>query len=787
MEPLIQVVNQIQDVFGKCGVGSWSLDLPQITVVGAQSSGKSSVMESIVGLDFLPRGTGVVTRRPILMQLIQVPKGTKPYAEFLHLPGKLFEDFNEVMAEIERDTQRVAGGNKMVNPKSINLKIYSPNVLDLTLVDLPGLTKVPVGDQPDDIEKLIRAMVYSFVEKKNALILAVHAANTDLATCDALQIARRVDPTGARTIGVVTKLDLMDEGTNALDVLTNKTIPLRHGYVGVVNRSQANIKANQALEVSRKEEEEFFAKHEAYSHIARHHGSRVLAKKLSQLLLQHIRETLPDIRNQLTTKLSQVHAELLSLGGWDDAASVLNGASNASLLFADGYFGSSSNGLGAASNSIGGRKSLDMDDISNSLKMRTASQQQHQTTKLLQLIAQFSVQFASYIDGTGAGLSSNSQSHVGPALAGSGSGAGVGIGLIPSRASSTVSAQASAAPQFSELSKPSSSSSSSSSSGHYSQLVGGAKIQYTFFDVFGGELNKMDALEQLTVEDMRAAIQNASGVRTTLFVSEDAFDGLASFQVQRFLAPALACVDQVYDQLREISALCLEAMSLKRFPSLSDALRDATENVLRTNKHITLKMVTALVHMHSAYINTKNADFQDAFRAQSQSVQSHTGSFYDTPSYNASSGIANGVAADGSTRSLHTPSTFPTYTAGTFGGSQSPHVSQRSNTISGSMTEREAQEIKLIRIALSCYFDNVKKTLQDSVPKAVMAFLVNTSKSSLQSELVNVLLRNYDVGDLMAESPEAIRRRAELTVLMKAINQALDVLRDVGTSSIQMD
>lgn len=115
---------------------------------------------STVGKDFLPRGTGIVTRRPLILQLINVSfsesnsrkeeinysiptsRETEEWAEFLHVPGRRYIDFTEVRREIENETIRVAGTNKGINPTPINLKIYSPRVLNLTLVDLPGLTKV---------------------------------------------------------------------------------------------------------------------------------------------------------------------------------------------------------------------------------------------------------------------------------------------------------------------------------------------------------------------------------------------------------------------------------------------------------------------------------------------------------------------------------------------------------------------------------------------------------------------------------------------------------------------
>ena len=101
---------------------------------------------SIVGRDFLPRGSGIVTRRPLVLQLVHtpVPDPAPTYTEwgqFLHV-DKRFTDFNDIRSEIEQETLRVAGQNKGISKLPIHLRIYSPNVLDLTLVDLPGLTKV---------------------------------------------------------------------------------------------------------------------------------------------------------------------------------------------------------------------------------------------------------------------------------------------------------------------------------------------------------------------------------------------------------------------------------------------------------------------------------------------------------------------------------------------------------------------------------------------------------------------------------------------------------------------
>ncbi|XP_017665579.1 PREDICTED: dynamin-1 isoform X9 [Lepidothrix coronata] len=306
MEDLIPLVNRLQDAFAAIGQNA-NLDLPQIAVVGGQSAGKSSVLENFVGRDFLPRGSGIVTRRPLVLQLVNA---STEYGEFLHCKGKKFTDFEEVRLEIEAETDRVTGSNKGISPVPINLRVYSPHVLNLTLVDLPGMTKVPVGDQPPDIEFQIRDMLMQFVTKENCLILAVSPANSDLANSDALKIAKEVDPQGQRTIGVITKLDLMDEGTDARDVLENKLLPLRRGYIGVVNRSQKDIDGKKDIQAALAAERKFFLSHPAYRHMADRMGTPYLQKVLNQQLTNHIRDTLPGLRNKLQSQLLSIEKEV---------------------------------------------------------------------------------------------------------------------------------------------------------------------------------------------------------------------------------------------------------------------------------------------------------------------------------------------------------------------------------------------------------------------------------------------------------------------------------------------
>ncbi|CAJ2513354.1 Uu.00g014730.m01.CDS01 [Anthostomella pinea] len=326
-DELLRIVNQLR---GPC-LCSDSLDLPQLVVVGSQSAGKSSVLENIVGRDFLPRGSGIVTRRPLVLQLINVEEDTSEpdphaayrnptqarrseWAEFHHIPSRKFTDFGDVKREIESETSRVAGSNKGINRQPINLKIYSPHVLNLTLVDLPGLTKVPIGDQPADIEKQTRTLISEYIAKPNSIILAVSPANVDIVNSEALKLARHVDPLGRRTIGILTKVDLMDHGTNALDILSGRVYPLKLGFIGVVNRSQQDIQGNRPMEEALQAEAEFFRHHPAYRNIATRCGTQFLAKTLNQTLMVHIRERLPDIKARLNTLMGQTQQELASYG-----------------------------------------------------------------------------------------------------------------------------------------------------------------------------------------------------------------------------------------------------------------------------------------------------------------------------------------------------------------------------------------------------------------------------------------------------------------------------------------
>jgi dynamin 1-like protein len=163
-------------------------------------------------------------------------------------------------------------------------------------VDLPGLPKNPTSSQQ------LEDMIVEYIGKDNCLILAVVTANTDLANSDTLKLARRVDPAGNRTIGVITKLDLMDTDTNVRDVFLGNTCPLQRGYIGVVCRSQCNADCGMDLSEALKNERAFFKNHPSYQDLAHRMGTSYLQRTIKRYLAENVRDKLVEFREKIVEK-----------------------------------------------------------------------------------------------------------------------------------------------------------------------------------------------------------------------------------------------------------------------------------------------------------------------------------------------------------------------------------------------------------------------------------------------------------------------------------------------------
>lgn len=683
---LITLVNKLQDVFTTVGVNN-PIDLPQIVVVGSQSSGKSSVLENIVGRDFLPRGSGIVTRRPLVLQLINRPatsqtngesegvEGTTDKAanvdewgEFLHIPGQKFYDFNKIRDEISKETEAKVGRNAGISPAPINLRIYSPNVLTLTLVDLPGLTRVPVGDQPRDIERQIRDMIVKYIAKSNAIILAVTAANIDLANSDGLKLAREVDPEGQRTIGVLTKVDLMDEGTDVVDILAGRIIPLRMGYVPVVNRGQRDIDNKKPIQAALEAERAFFENHKAYRNKSSYCGTPYLARKLNLILMMHIKQTLPDIKARISSSLQKYTSELESLG-----PSMLGNSANI----------------------------------------------------VLNIITEFTNEWRTVLDGNNTELSST-------------------------------------------------------------ELSGGARISFVFHELYANGVKAVDPFDMVKDVDIRTILYNSSGSSPALFVGTTAFELIVKQQIKRLEEPSLKCVSLVYDELVRILTQLLSKALYRRYPSLKEKMHNVVIGFFKKAMEPTNKLVKDLVAMESIYVNTGHPDFLNGHRAMAIVNERHnpkpvqvdpkTGkALSSTPVRAASPTLAeSNLGGDGNSGFFG--SFFAAKNKKKAAAMEAPPPTLKA---SGTLSERENIEVEVIKLLISSYYNIVKRTMIDMVPKAIMLNLVAFTKDEMQRELLENMYRAAELDDLLKESDYTIRRRKECQQMVESLARASEIVSQV--------
>lgn len=294
---------------------SESLTLPSIVVIGSQSSGKSSVLEAIVGHEFLPKGHNMVTRRPIELTLVHTPDAHAEYGEFPALGLGKVTDFSQIQKTLT-DLNLAVPAKDCVSDDPIQLRIYSPNVPDLSLIDLPGYIQVTGRDQPPELKQKIADLCEKYIKAPN-VILAISAADVDLANSTALRASRKVDPKGQRTIGVITKMDLVDPERGA-SLLCDRKYALRLGYVGVVcrvpssaggpklfNRGNANITSAIA-----RNEHAYFSSHPEFSSESQLSvGTGNLKKKLMHVLEQTMAASLKTTSEAIQRELAEATYE----------------------------------------------------------------------------------------------------------------------------------------------------------------------------------------------------------------------------------------------------------------------------------------------------------------------------------------------------------------------------------------------------------------------------------------------------------------------------------------------
>ncbi|XP_056088974.1 interferon-induced GTP-binding protein Mx-like [Rhinichthys klamathensis goyatoka] len=313
VRPCIDLVDSLRSL----GVEK-DLNLPAIAVIGDQSSGKSSVLEALSGVA-LPRGTGIVTRCPLVLKLKKITKDNNWHG-LLSYKDQIKQLKNP--AEIENavlNAQTVlAGEGEGISHEMITLEIQSSDVPNLTLIDLPGIARVATGNQPKDIEKQIKDLIETFIKRQETISLVVVPANIDIATTEALKMASKVDSTGERTLGILTKPDLVDKGMEEMVVRTvnNQVIQLKKGYMIVKCRGQQDINEKLDLVKALEKERRFFDENAHFRSLLEDGKATIphLAERLTKELVEHINKTLPQLQKQLEMKLEETKEDLRALG-----------------------------------------------------------------------------------------------------------------------------------------------------------------------------------------------------------------------------------------------------------------------------------------------------------------------------------------------------------------------------------------------------------------------------------------------------------------------------------------
>ncbi|XP_012357180.1 interferon-induced GTP-binding protein Mx1 isoform X1 [Nomascus leucogenys] len=294
------------------------LALPAIAVIGDQSSGKSSVLEALSGVA-LPRGSGIVTRCPLVLKLKKLVNEDKWRGKVSYQDYEIeISDASEVEKEINKAQNTIAGEGMGISHELITLEISSQDVPDLTLIDLPGITRVAVGNQPADIGYKIKTLIKKYIQRQETISLVVVPSNVDIATTEALSMAQEVDPEGDRTIGILTKPDLVDKGTEdkVVDVVRNLVFHLKKGYMIVKCRGQQEIQDQLSLSEALQREKVFFEDHPYFRDLLEEGKATVpcLAEKLTSELITHICKSLPLLEGQIKESHQTITEELQKYG-----------------------------------------------------------------------------------------------------------------------------------------------------------------------------------------------------------------------------------------------------------------------------------------------------------------------------------------------------------------------------------------------------------------------------------------------------------------------------------------
>ncbi|KIW65525.1 hypothetical protein, variant, partial [Phialophora macrospora] len=318
------------------GIGD-HIGLPQLVVCGDQSAGKSSVLEGVTGIPF-PRQDGLCTRFPteILLEhssedeIINasiIPSRNRTDDErrslvSFHRRLQSFQDLPVVIEEVSR-LMGVRGAHSEVGPAFgpdvLRIEVRGPVGLHLSIVDVPGLISVPNEEQTDDDVQTVHRLVDDYISDPRTIILAVVQAGNDIANQSIIKKARQFDKDGERTVGIITKPDLINQGSErriALLASNKDSTKLKLGFFLVKNPAPNELTRGVTSEQRQREEIQYFhaPPWKEQSLDPGRLGIVALRKYLQKLLDRHIEKELPKVRSDVRKLLEQTEFNLVTMG-----------------------------------------------------------------------------------------------------------------------------------------------------------------------------------------------------------------------------------------------------------------------------------------------------------------------------------------------------------------------------------------------------------------------------------------------------------------------------------------
>ena len=264
------------------------------------------------------------------------------------------------------------------------------------------------------------------------------------------------------------------------------------------------------------------------------------------------------------------------------------------------------------------------------------------------------------------------------------------------------------------------------------ELSGGARISFVYHELYANGVKAVDPFDQVKDIDIRTILYNSSGSSPALFVGTTAFELIVKQQIKRLEEPSIKCVSLVYDELVRILGQLLTKSTFRRYPALRDKFQVTVVSFFKKSMDPTNKLVRDLVAMESCYVNTGHPDFINGSRAMaivhekhnaSKPVQVDPKTGKPLPSSAVPPPRSNSPSIDGNDA-----------TGGFFGSFFASKNKKKMAAMepppptlkaSGTLSEKESQEVEVIKLLITSYFNIVRRTMIDMVPKAIMLNLVS--------------------------------------------------------------